>query len=134
MSQLSVLKDITQALYHKEQAAIKTILAEESALRSELKKLDQQVREATGGMQSALPMQSIGADVIWLAWVGRTKTRLNIQLAQVLARKSRVMDKVRIAFGKQLVAKKMVEAEERQLSQDQNMIMLETAIQDGLNR
>lgn len=111
MKQMQELVSITQSLYLREQAAVQDILSEEATLRAKLAQLDLQVREARDKSSDIDPMQAIGADVVWLSWVGRTKTQLNLQLAQVLARKSLVMGKVRLAFGKNLIASQMAEAE-----------------------
>lgn len=111
MKQMQELVDITEALYLKEQAAVQDILSEEEALRSKLAEIDQQISKARDDISRIDPMQTIGADVVWQAWVGRAKTQLNTQLAQVLARKSLVMGKVRRAFGKTLIASQLAQAE-----------------------
>lgn len=113
MTQLQELVDITEALYLKEQAAVQDILSQEAALRSKLAEIDQQVRKARDELSGIEPMQSIGADVVWQAWVGRAKYQLNTQLAQVLAQKEMVMDKVRRAFGKTLIASELAQAESK---------------------
>ena len=111
MKQMQELVNITQVLYLKEQAAVQDILSKEAALRSKLAQIDQQVLQARDNARGVEPMKTTGADVIWLAWVGRAKTQLNLQLAQVLARKLLVMDKVRIAFGKTQVARQMAQTD-----------------------
>lgn len=113
MKQMQELVSITHSLYLKEQAAVQDILSEEAVLRAKLAQLDLQVRQARNENSGFEPMQAIGADVVWLSWVGRAKTQLNLQLAQVLARKSQVMGKVSLAFGKSLIARQMAVAEEK---------------------
>ncbi|MEP1933828.1 MAG: hypothetical protein ABJI96_12475 [Paracoccaceae bacterium] len=111
MKQIEELVNITETLYLKEQAAVQEILSKEATLRAKLAEIDFQVQQARDNSADMAPMQTIGGDVIWMAWVGRAKAQLNMQLAQVLARKSLVMGKVRQAFGKRLVAGQLAEAE-----------------------
>ena len=70
----------------------------------------------------------IGADVIWLAWVGRTKASLNIQLAQVLARKENSIGRLRHAFGKKMVAAQLSEDSKAQQKLEFDNKALEAAI------
>jgi hypothetical protein len=112
MTRLENLQTVSKALYLKERSAIQSILSQEAALRAQLAMLDTQVKQAASTGAELSAMRSIGADVVWMAWVDRTRTQLNSQLAQVLARKLQKMDKVRRAFGKTIVADKLVENEQ----------------------
>lgn len=53
-------------------------------------------------------MQHIGADVIWKAWLNRTRSALHLELAQVLAQKEMLRDGVRKDFAKVAVTEELV--------------------------
>lgn len=91
----------TQALYLKEYRKIGTILVEEAELRAKLARLDARIAQNKGAAIDNHMMRAVGADLLWQGWTTRTRRQLNIELAQVLARKSAVMDRVRVAFGRQ---------------------------------
>jgi hypothetical protein len=93
---LAALVQVTELRFQKEYEAVRSLIEEESRLRSDLAKLDSQAGD--GGVD--MEMQSIGADVRWQSWVAATRRDLNMQLARVLARKPHVMDRVRKAFGR----------------------------------
>lgn len=106
------LVQATHAIYLREFEKIKAILQEESSVRGALAKLDQhdaQTREANP------TMQALGADLAWRGWIERKKRELNIELAQIMARKLNAMDKVRGAFGRKHAVQKLIEAEEAKL-------------------
>ncbi len=113
MSGLPQIQKLTEIKYQREQHLFKSIVAEETALRGELARLNEQEQAARQGDDETRPMRSIGADVIWLAWVGRAKTQLNLQLAQVLARKEHHLAAVRRAYGRVLVAGELCENEKK---------------------
>lgn len=91
----------TQALYLKEFRNIGSILVEEAELRAKLARLDARIAQNKGAESDTHMIRVVGADLLWQGWTTRTRRQLNIELAQILARKSAVMDRVRIAFGRQ---------------------------------
>lgn len=102
---LEDLAELTDALYQAELAKVRELAQHENALRRDLQELE------THRVQSlALPdahlhgVRQIGADMLWQAWVGRTKAQLNIQLAQVLVQKAALTKALRRAFGRQSAA------------------------------
>lgn len=99
------------ALYEKEFQAIRSVLAEESDLRGKLRQLDEQIAEnrSTGANNHA--MQVIGASFLWQGWTMRMRGQLNLELAQVMAKKLIAMDRVRVAFGRQQAVGMMTSAE-----------------------
>ncbi|MBK0325736.1 hypothetical protein I5535_00370 [Rhodobacteraceae bacterium F11138] len=97
---LGQMATVTEALYLDEFRKIQNILAEESRLRKELARLDEQSQAERNTTPDDLSMQSIGADLLWKAWLTRTRRQLNIELAQVMAKKLTAMGGVRKAFGR----------------------------------
>lgn len=91
----------TQALYLREFRSIGSILVEEAELRAKLSCLDARIAQNKGVESETHMIRVVGADLLWQGWTTRTRRQLNIELAQILARKSTVMDRVRIAFGRQ---------------------------------
>ena len=106
MKQIENLRKISDARYMREQQLIFPILEREAQLRRDIKRIEE--FSTTQHDQSA--MRSIGADVVWLGWVARTRHRLNTELANVLQQKEFHMGKVRKSFGKL----KVIEAIEKQ--------------------
>lgn len=94
------LRDLAEALYLREMRAIAGVLAEEAALRAALAGLDRQAAQAQTELDRDPAMKSVGADLMWQGWQTRTRRRLNIELAQVIARKLGGLDAVRTAFGR----------------------------------
>ena len=104
-SKLSKLEEIMRAKYPTSQQDLRRYVSQENQLRDELRKLDKQARDADSDVESS--MKTIGADIIWKSWVGRTKTELNLQLAQILAQKEGYLNRVRKDYGKLLVAEEL---------------------------
>ncbi len=96
---------VTEALYLKEFRCIGSILSDEAELRGKLTRLDAQVAMNRKVSVDLHAMRVLGADLLWQGWTTRTRRQLNIELAQVLARKSAVMERVRLAFGRQQAVK-----------------------------
>ncbi len=107
VDELGQMAVLVNAQYEQEQRKFAALIAQENQLRAELDRLDAMRRTTHLPDASMVQMQAIGADVIWQGWVGRTKTALNIQLAQVLAQKEHHQGAVRKAYGKVLVVQEM---------------------------
>ncbi|MHA6264155.1 hypothetical protein ACXYMO_13200 [Arenibacterium sp. CAU 1754] len=102
------LHKVTQARYLREFDKIRAILQEESRLRQDLAKLHQQEKMTRPSPETAHQMQIVGADMLWQGWAARTRRELNIQLAQVMARKLIAMDQIRKAFGQRQALETMM--------------------------
>ena len=63
-------------------------------------------------------MRALGADLLWQGWHSRTRRQLNIELAQVTARKLMAMDKVRKAFGRKHAVQTMADQERKRKKVD----------------
>jgi hypothetical protein len=107
------------------------LVAEENKIRSELQRVDAQ-NQAAEQSQTA-DMRSIGADVIWKAWVGRTKRALNIKLSQVLAQKEHHLRQVKRAYGKVLVTRQLLDIQIRSETEAAMKQQLETTTSQSLS-
>jgi hypothetical protein len=103
------MEEILQIKFQNGQKAFTKIVAAEGKLRSELAKLDDMATLAEQANYNK--MQSIGADVVWKAWLGRTRTALNLELAHVLAQKEAMKGRVRKDYGKLLASRSLVDTE-----------------------
>jgi hypothetical protein len=115
MAMLKQMAAVTEAQYLKEHAKIKPILDQEARLRGQLTKLEAQVREARSEADSDMPMKALGADLLWEGWHLNTRRNLNMQLAQVTARKLMAMDRLRQTFGRKTAVGDMAKTEKRRL-------------------
>jgi hypothetical protein len=106
---LSQMSTVTEVLFQREFSAIQGILKEESAIRQSLAQLDAQSQSSSSNNAQDCAMQTIGADILWQAWVSKTRRQLNIELAQILARKIEAMTHIRKAFGRKEAVKKLTE-------------------------
>ena len=126
--QLAQIAEVVNANYEREQRQFAKLVAKEKQLRIALNKLDNMHRSSDVPDANIARMQAIGADVIWLAWVGRSKTALNIQLAQVLAQKEHLQSAVRKAYGKVLVVHQMQDQARADINSKLTKTQLETAV------
>lgn len=134
MANLSDLHQLTRVHYERAQQSLKTLTQQETLIRAELQRLSEQERAANATAPDNAPMRAIGADVIWLGWVGRSKAQLNMALAQILARKEHHLARVRTAYGKVLVTRQLAENAARDRSQARSKAQLETAQETALWR
>lgn len=109
LEKLNKMHRLVRASYDQHQQSFGKILAQEAALRRELRRVDQMDRDARARVQEDVSMRTIGSDVIWQSWVGRTRTRLNLQLSRVLAVKEQHLAIVKKAYGKVLVVEKLIQ-------------------------
>lgn len=98
------LAAITDAVYRGKMSSLQRLIAEESKLRQDLGKIDEIARANQGDWADTFQMQTLGADLLWDAWVTRQKIQLNSQLANVLVRKAGVVQDMQRAFGRARVA------------------------------
>ncbi|NIZ60474.1 hypothetical protein DL239_05730 [Sedimentitalea sp. CY04] len=110
---LDQMAAVTEAQYLREHAKIKPILDEDAALRGKIAKLDAQIKETRQQAENDHAMRALGADLLWQGWHSRTRRQLNIELAQVTARKLKAMDQVRKAFGRKHAVQTMADDERK---------------------
>ena len=134
MARLSDLHQLTRVCYEREQQSLKALVQQETLIRAELSRLKKQEQASHAAAPKDAPMRAIGADVIWLGWVGRSKAQLNIALAQILAQKEHHLDRVRSAYGKVLVTEALDKKDTHARRQAQIKRQLETAQETALWR
>lgn len=131
---LDTLHTLTELKYQKSMAGLADILARENQLRGEIQQLRDQAYEAQALPASPHSMQNIGADVIWLRWVSRTTQKLNIELAQVLARKETLLADHRRALGRKSVAGNLADDARRDAKAARDAAALKKVIDVDLMR
>lgn len=111
---LGSLVELTHVKFEAEQSRLQDIVAQENRLRGELRRLEDRHRAAQAEQQSQFNGQrAFGGDVLWQAWVTRTRHDLQIRLAQVLAQKGRMMRSLQLAHGRKLAAKEVFASHEQ---------------------
>jgi hypothetical protein len=110
VDQLQKINELLKVKLRVQQNAYKKFLDRENRIRTDIAKLTEQSKVASKG--NDYQMRAIGADVIWQSWIGRSKSALNMQLAEILAQKSHYIEHVRIAHGKADIADKLLENRE----------------------
>lgn len=131
---LDTLHTLTELKYQKSMAGLADILERENQLRSEIQQLRDQAYEAQALPASPHSMQNIGADVIWLRWVSQTTQKLNIELAQVLARKETLLADHRRALGRKSVAGTLADDARRDAKAARDVAALKRVIDVDLMR
>ena len=126
--ELAQIAKVVKANYEQEQRQFAKLVSRENQLRTAIQEIEDMRRSTNVPDASVARMQAIGADVIWLAWVGRSKTALNIQLAQVLAQKEHLQSAVRKAYGKVLVVQQMQDQARADAASKRTKSQLETAV------
>ncbi|SDF08870.1 hypothetical protein [Sulfitobacter delicatus] len=134
LNELRELEAITKAKYDQQQQSFRRIQSEENRLRAELRKLDEMLLSSNNTDVRIGEMRAIGADVIWQGWVGRSKTELNLKLAQVLAIKEQQLQQVRQAFGKLQVAQQLITETNDDQRKKKGQSRLELAMDTALHR
>ncbi|MCV3269873.1 hypothetical protein [Roseobacter sinensis] len=130
LEEAKTLHALADARYRARQQLFQTLLQRENAIRADLAKLEAQAKSAE---QSANPtMKSIGADVIWNAWLGKSKRALNMKLALILAEKDQHIRQVKQAYGKVLASEEIVKTILQRQLEGARKVDLETAIDMSL--
>ncbi|MFL4469478.1 hypothetical protein ACERZ8_06200 [Tateyamaria armeniaca] len=101
---LDQLKKLSSLKFEKSQQALSGLLRRENELRAELARMREYARTTQAQDPSHAQMRAVGADIIWLKWVGKVQRELNISLAGVLAQKETLMARHRQANGRKIVA------------------------------
>ncbi|WP_299047541.1 hypothetical protein [uncultured Tateyamaria sp.] len=131
---LRQLKQISDLKYQKSEQAIAKLRGRESALRSELSRLQSLAHETHKTPVQDAELRSIGGDVIWLKWLASEQRKLSIELAQVLAQKENLMVQHRTASGKKAVSDALLERSQHKARKDQVKRSLDEAIDASVVR
>lgn len=126
------IEALQELKFQKRQRAVVNLIKREQQLRADIAKLDAQARASD--QSGTYDMQLIGADMIWRAWVGRAKSALNMELAQVLAQKDMVIRDVRREFGKLSVARELAKGRAQSKQRKVADLQLKQAIEQSLLR
>ncbi len=119
---------VLAAQYALRQKNFQLLVARETKIRQEIERLREYLLEHQINSQDRSEMRLVGADIAWQSWVGRKKTALNLELAQVLAIKEHHVSQLRIAYGKLLAARDLLGTQQRNLKKSQEKSMLSEAI------
>lgn len=120
------MEQLLELKYRNKQLSYTKVLSQETRLRNQLKKMDEQAREADAS--SSHTIKALGADVIWKSWLERTKRSLNMELAQVLVQKEGLKSAVRKEYGKLLVGRELLENQKAAEVDEQRKKMLADVI------
>jgi hypothetical protein len=129
---LHQLKKLTELKFQKSEYALSAIQTRENVLRAELARLRTLVIETQSQPSKDAQIRAIGADIIWLKWIGRAQMKLNIELAQVLAQKERYVAEHKRAHGKKLVSESLSISDAQAKAQVQRSRQLQNAIDHSL--
>jgi hypothetical protein len=111
MDDLESLKTVVEAQYDQQRQIFAKIIHEEEKLRTEIARINDLSKASRIADNDANQMQAIGADVLWSAWINRSITTLNLELAKVLSRKMREQERVKRIFGKLMALNTIIEGE-----------------------
>ena len=131
MTDLRKLAALEQLRSLKSQRDLAALRAEESALRTQIAKLQEHRRGANAAEPALVPMRRIGADVLWHTWINRTQAELNTELAKVLARKDPVARKARREIGRSETVAELRDAEAGALRRARQSAALQTLLDLG---
>ena len=122
------LESIQELKTLKSQRDIRDISKQEAVLRQQIATLDNH-RHACHALEAdGQVMRSIGADILWLAWIDRRKSELMIDLAKLLARKETAKVKGRKDAGRQESIQETVRKERESVEKQRSARALEQAI------
>lgn len=130
---LSQISALTETMFQREFSKIREILKEETVLRQSLVQLDAQSKTAEINHAQDCTMKTVGADILWQAWVSNTRRQLNIELAQILARKIEAMVHVRKAFGRKEAVKSLIRTARQERQQKITQLQAERLSLFGQN-
>ena len=134
LKKLGQMAHVTEAVYLSEFQKVQPILEREAKLRREIAQLQMQSKEGSQHLQNDQSMQSVGADLLWQAWLARTHRQLNMELSQVVAKKMTAMDKLRKAFGRKTAVATMLENQQQERLKDRNKKAFDRMMQVQLPR
>ena len=132
IADLMLLLEVSEVTYDRQRQALAVIAREESRLRQDLARLDALDASDAPEADRGHGMRAVGADILWQGWLARTRTRINMELARVLARKAHEQARLRKAFGRVDALRQLIGAEngrQRKQAEAQN---LESAIEIAL--
>lgn len=101
MNKMHDLVCLMEMQYQHDQKSLQSIIKQELRIRLEQATLQGQTQSARQlGINDEPEMRAMGADVVWERWLERSRAKLNLDLANVLATKEMHLTRVRNSFGK----------------------------------
>lgn len=111
---LKTLHNLARVRALRSQQKLDALRQREASLRVELAALDE-MRSAVEAPDPALQtMRGVGADLLWKAWLTRTRARLMTELAQVKALMEPLISQARRDMGRSEAAKDVMTADAAQ--------------------
>lgn len=136
------LKDLvrlTAARKASEEARMRRLAGEEAEIRAELAALDGRHRRALAlPAADMVDQRRIGADILWQGWIGRSRRRLQIRLAQVLAKKGAALRDLRLAHGRCTASEDLFKSADmterdgqlkQQIEREQSLVLMKTVLE-----
>lgn len=131
---LDQLHRLCDLKHRSSQQKLAAITERENALRAELTKLRGHVAETRCLPPEQAQMRAVGADIIWMRWITKTQSQLNIELAQVLTQKEGLIAQHKRSFGQAQAAQSLAEAEHEKRAHHRRDRALAQAISQSLLR
>lgn len=125
---LEEIQHITEISYQRAQNRYAEVMAEETALREELDRLQQLADEARTTSGQYIALATVGGDLLWQGWLGRSRAALNMALARVLAVKEQHLKAVRKSYGKLMIANELLANAKNTKAKAYNQSQLQQAI------
>jgi hypothetical protein len=108
---MTQLSQLTGLIYQARQSDMQALKAEETRVLAALDALEES-RRATGIADHEDHLRKgVGADILWQGWLDSRQRALTMELARLRARKEPIAYHLRKAFGRDRVARALVEQE-----------------------
>ncbi len=125
---LSQLESIQEVKNLKSLRDLQETALREADLRQQIATLSEH-RNACHALESdGQVMKSIGADILWLAWIDRRQSELTVELAKLLARKETLKIKSRKDTGRHANIEELADKERERVKKHRARLDLERAI------
>lgn len=128
MYQFARVEILLEMKYQRTQHLIARLVDKENLLRAKLHDLDQQDRSMNKVAVSEI--QAIGADMTWKLWADRARSRINMELSQILAQKENLLVGAKKEFAKLNVAKQTHATEKKKFRADRKAQELATILEN----
>ncbi len=101
---LADLKQLERLRSLKSTTALQKEQARANELRAEIEKIRQHRKNGHAADLGLMPMRAIRGDVLWQAWLDRTQSELNLELAKSLAQIEFLSQRARKDIGRREAA------------------------------
>lgn len=135
---LQELASLTGAVQAAEEARMRTLAAEETRIRQKIADLEARQRHVLALDEAELSgPRSVGADILWQEWAGRSRRELQIRLAHALAQKGAALRQLRRAHGRAMATGTLLDkarkaehaqSEKQRIAREQELILLKSGM------